>query len=146
MAMATDPNRFTFHTSASLLINLREWDDQRSWEEFYGVYRELVYGFACRSGLSPAEAREATDEVFIRVAIALQEFDRNPGKGSFRGWLMNLTRTQVIETMKMRSQAPRILNGDSVKPESSAGHQEEKAPLLRKIFKAVPWNRIRLPL
>jgi DNA-directed RNA polymerase specialized sigma24 family protein len=132
--MSTDPNRFTFHTSASLLINLREWDDQRSWEEFYGVYRDLVYGFACRSGLSPAEAKEATDEVFIRAAIALQEFDRNPGKGSFRGWLMNLTRNQVVEKMKSRSQGPRILNASNAGTVSSSESPKVGPRRLRKLL------------
>jgi DNA-directed RNA polymerase specialized sigma24 family protein len=107
MVMSTDPKQYTFHTSASLLISLREWDDKRSWEEFYGLYRELVYGFACRSGLCHDEALEATDEVFIRAAIAIQEFDRGPGKGSFRGWLMNLTRARVSERLKGRAQATR---------------------------------------
>jgi DNA-directed RNA polymerase specialized sigma24 family protein len=137
MVMSTDPNRFTFHTSASLLINLREWDDQRSWEEFYGVYRELVYGFACRSGLSPTEAKEATDEVFIRVAIAMQEFDRNPGKGSFRGWLMNVTRNQVVEKMKNRSQGPRILHGGEAEAASAADTPEASPKPLQRLLRVI---------
>jgi hypothetical protein len=137
MVMSTDPNHFTFHTSASLLINLREWDDKRSWEEFYGVYRDLVYGFACRSGLSPAEAKEATDEVFIRVAIAMQEFDRNPSKGSFRGWLMNLTRTQVVEKMKNRSQGARILKSTDAETTSPSGDSRTGAGTLRRFLGAI---------
>jgi DNA-directed RNA polymerase specialized sigma24 family protein len=137
MVMSTDPNQFTFHTSASLLINLREWDDKRSWEEFYGVYRELVYGFACRSGLSPTEAKEATDQVFIRVAIALQEFDRNPSKGSFRGWLMNLTRAQVAETMKGRSQVTRMPYAEQPAAVAATSHGPKKPWIVRRLLTAV---------
>jgi DNA-directed RNA polymerase specialized sigma24 family protein len=138
MVMSTDPNQYTFHTSASLLINLREWDDKRSWEEFYGLYRELVYGFACRSGLSHEEALEATDEVFIRAAIAIQEFDKGPGKGSFRGWLMNLTSSQVSEKMKSRQRAKRGTGSGAASPMdiTKVGPQR-----LWMLLRAMRWDR-----
>jgi RNA polymerase sigma factor (sigma-70 family) len=107
MMIATDTNTTTFHTSASLLINLRRWDDKRSWEEFYGLYREMVYGYARRSGLPHDEAEEATKDVFVRVALTLQEFDSNPGKGSFRAWLMNRTRRHVNDRLGSRAHAER---------------------------------------
>jgi len=136
MVMSADPNQFTFHTSASLLINLRRWDDLRSWEEFYGLYRELVYGFARRSGLSHEEALEATAEVFIRAAIAIQEFDRGHGKGSFRGWLMNLTHARASEKLRERSRASHDIKS---MPAPEKDRATKGADSRRKLFGAISW-------
>lgn len=136
MVMSTYPSQFTFHTSASLLINLRRWDDLKSWDEFYGLYRELVYGFARRSGLSHEEALEATEEVFIRAAIAIQEFDRAQGKGSFRGWLMNLTHARASEKLRKRSGASHDTNSE---PAPAKNRAARGADSRGKLFGAISW-------
>ena len=139
--MSTDPTQYTFHTSASLLINLRKWDDKKSWEEFYGLYRELVYGFARRSGLSHEEAREATDKVFIRVGMTIQEFDKNPGKVSFRAWLMKHTLTQVSDKLRNRGQAPRILHIPESEQASSKDHRGAGRRPVRIFSRMARWTR-----
>jgi DNA-directed RNA polymerase specialized sigma24 family protein len=133
------PSRYTFHTSASLLINLRKWDDKKSWEEFYGLYRELVYGYARRSGLSHKDAEEATRDVFIRVAMATQEFDSNPGKGSFRGWLMNLTSAEVDERLSKLSPGAHILCERNTEPAQVQGPAEHRSRGLRIISRMARW-------
>jgi DNA-directed RNA polymerase specialized sigma24 family protein len=133
------PSRYTFHTSASLLINLRRWDDKRSWEEFYGLYRELVYGFARRSGLPHKDAEEATRDVFIRVAMTTQEFDSNPAKGSFRGWLMNLTRAQVDDRLRNLSPGAHILNGRDTEDIQPKDPVERRPRGLRLLSRVARW-------
>ena len=89
-------------TRASLLFRLRDWKDAASWEEFYRLYRKLVYGLARRSGLSHNEAEEVTQDVFKRVAETIHNFEPDPQRGSFRGWLMNLTRWRVADKFRAR--------------------------------------------
>ena len=91
-------------TRASLLFRLRDWKDSASWEEFYRLYRKLVYGLARRSGLTHNEAEEVMQDVFKRVAETIHSFESDPQRGSFRGWLMNLTRWRVAD--KFRSRRP----------------------------------------
>jgi DNA-directed RNA polymerase specialized sigma24 family protein len=133
------PSRYTFHTSASLLINLRRWDDKRSWEEFYGLYRELVYGYARRSGLSHKDADEATRDVFIRVAMATQEFDSNSGKGSFRGWLMNLTGAEVDDRLSKLSPGPHILYDRGTEAAQAQKSAEHRSRGLRIFSRVAHW-------
>ena len=100
--MPSDPIPSTLHTRSSLLFRLRNWDDDRSWEEFYRLYRKLVYGFARRSGLSHEEAEEVTNDVFVRVSKTIHEFESDPAKGTFRGWLMTLARWRVNDKFRSR--------------------------------------------
>src|SRR4051794_38829766 len=87
-------------TRASLLGRVRHWDDAASWEEFHRLYRKLIYGLARRSGLSHADAEDVTQSVLQRVAETIHEFESNPERGSFRGWLMQLTRWRITDRFR----------------------------------------------
>jgi RNA polymerase sigma-70 factor (ECF subfamily) len=100
------------HTRASLLFRLRDWQDAASWEEFYRLYHKLVFGLALRAGLTRVEAQEVAQDVFKRVAETIHAFESNPDRGTFRGWLMNLTRWRIADKLRERfnaeqRQAPR---------------------------------------
>jgi RNA polymerase sigma factor (sigma-70 family) len=107
MIMSLDSDPSTLQTRLSLLARLHNWEDSKSWDEFYRLYRKLVYGFARRSGLTHEEAEEVTQDVFTRVAKTIQNFEADPEKGSFRGWLMTLTRWRVTDKFRDRTQVRR---------------------------------------
>jgi RNA polymerase sigma factor (sigma-70 family) len=44
--------------------------------------------------------------VFKRVTETIHEFDRNPDRGSFRGWLMQLTRWRIADKFESRQKLP----------------------------------------
>lgn len=92
----------TLRTRPSLLFRLRDWKDEASWTEFYRLYYNYVYGCARRSRLSHADAQEVTQDVFKRVAETIHEFESDPARGSFRGWLLNLTRWRIVDKVRMR--------------------------------------------
>jgi RNA polymerase sigma-70 factor (ECF subfamily) len=100
--MDTDSPASSLRTRSSLLFRLRDWQDKESWDEFYGLYRRLVYGFSRKSGLSHEEAEEVTNDVFVRVAATVQDFESDPRVGSFRGWLMTLTRWRITDKYRSR--------------------------------------------
>ena len=105
MIMDTEPSAHghSVHTRPSLLFRLRDWQDAASWEEFYRLYHKLVLSLALRAGLNRAEAEDVTQDVFKRVAETIHEFESDPARGSFRGWLMNLTRWRVADQFRKRA-------------------------------------------
>ena len=105
--MDTEPSTHghSVHTRPSLLFRLRDWQDAASWEEFYRLYHKLVFSLATRSGLTRVEAEDVTQDVFKRVAETIHDFESNPERGSFRGWLMNLTRWRVADQFRKRDRA-----------------------------------------
>jgi RNA polymerase sigma factor (sigma-70 family) len=107
-------------TRPSLLFRVREWNDSTSWEEFHRLYRRLIYGRARRAGLSHADAEDVAQDVFKRVAETIRDFDTNPERGSFRGWLMKLTLWRIADKFKSRREFPPPQSGAHEPPNVQA--------------------------
>lgn len=103
--MRHDPGT-SLRTRPTLLFRVREWEDSASWAEFHRLYRRLVYGRARRAGLPHEDAEDVAQDVFKRVAETIKDFDLNPDKGSFRGWLMQLTHWRIADKFENRGKAP----------------------------------------
>lgn len=103
--MRHDPGS-SLRTRPTLLFRVREWEDSASWAEFHRLYRRLVYGRARRAGLSHEDAEDVAQDVFKRVSDTIKDFDLNPDKGSFRGWLMQLTHWRIADQFERRNKAP----------------------------------------
>jgi len=101
-------------TSQSLLVRLKDWDDQASWREFFDTYWRLIHATACKAGLTPTEAEEVVQEVMIAVAKRMPGFTYEPGKDSFKGWLLSVTRWKVVDQFRNRKREMRASGGAPV--------------------------------
>ncbi len=97
----TDP----IPTRYSLLSRLQNWDDGGSWKEFFDTYWQLIYATAIKSGLTETEAQDVVQETIICVAKDIQKFKRERERGSFKGWLRNLTRWRIADQLRKRLRA-----------------------------------------
>jgi RNA polymerase sigma-70 factor (ECF subfamily) len=89
-------------TRATLLGRMKNWSDQASWREFFEIYWKLIYGVARKAGLSDAEAQDAMQETMICVAKQMPAFKYDPALGSFKGWLLHLTRWRILDQLRKR--------------------------------------------
>jgi RNA polymerase sigma-70 factor (ECF subfamily) len=89
-------------TRASLLDRLKESGDDASWAEFHRTYRGLLVGVARRAGLTELEAQEAVQETLIAVAKKMPEFSYEPGRDSFKGWLLQIARWKIADQIRRR--------------------------------------------
>jgi RNA polymerase sigma factor (sigma-70 family) len=101
--MAKHDKDSSLMTRASLLGRLKNWEDAESWEEFTQTYSRLIRGVAVQSGLSEAEAKDVEQETLLSVARTIHEFESNPERGSFKSWLLNLTRWRITDQFRKRS-------------------------------------------
>lgn len=99
---AAMPTQDSIPTRASLLERLKDLGDAASWDEFYQTYRGLVYSVARRAGLNEAEADEVMQETLISVAKKMPAFRYRPGKDSFKGWLLTVTRWRILDQLQKR--------------------------------------------
>ena len=99
-------------THPSLLIRLRDPADERVWFEFIKIYGPLVRRLALRRGLQEADAEDLAQEVFRAVARAIERYDPDPDRGSFRGWLSRIARNLMINLLAARRRQPQG-TGDS---------------------------------
>src|SRR6266566_5230765 len=82
-------------TRMTLIERLKQWDDSESWREFFNIYWRLIYTTAVRAGLAPDEAQDVVQETLISVTKNIGKFKADPAFGSFKSWLLNLTRWRI---------------------------------------------------
>ncbi len=97
-----DPSDELIPTRHSLLNRLKDWDDHESWRDFFNTYWKLIYGVAVKSGLSDTEAQEVVQETVISVSKKMHDFKYDPAVGSFKGWLLHLTRWRIADQFRKR--------------------------------------------
>src|SRR5256885_13285049 len=89
-------------TRRSLVEHLADWGDQLRWQEFFDTYSKLIYSSARRSGLTDAEAQEVVQETVITVAKNIDKLKYDPEIGSFKGWLLQITRWRIADQFRKR--------------------------------------------
>ena len=99
------PGDDSLATRASLLGRLKNWEDAKSWEEFTQIYSRLIRAVAVKAGLTESEAKDVEQETLLCVAKTIHEFESNPALGTFKSWLLNLTRWRIADQFRHRSPA-----------------------------------------
>jgi RNA polymerase sigma-70 factor (ECF subfamily) len=88
----TDESDEFLPTRVSLLGRLKDWGDQQSWQDFCDTYHRLIHSVALKAGLTQDEAQDVVQETVLTVAKKAGDFRADRAKGSFKGWLMVITR------------------------------------------------------
>jgi RNA polymerase sigma factor (sigma-70 family) len=89
-------------TRRSLVERLADWGDQLRWQEFFDTYWKLIYSAARQSGLTDSEAQEVVQETVITVAKNIDKLKYDPAIGSFKGWLLQITRWRIVDQFRKR--------------------------------------------
>ena len=122
--MAAEPKSF-IPTRRSLLTRLKHWDDQAGWREFFDTYWRLIHAFALKAGLSQTEAQEVVQETVVSVSRKMPGFKYNPSLGSFKSWLLLITRRRVADQFRKR---PREQSFPASDPEATRTSAEARVP------------------
>jgi RNA polymerase sigma-70 factor (ECF subfamily) len=118
-------------TRQSLIVQLRDPTARRAWEEFVQLYQAVVYRVARSRGLQDADAEDLTQEVLMTVARKVEDFDFSKA-GSFRGWLLKITRDLVVNKLTRETKA--IGSGDSEVLQLMNQHPDREATCTLLLF------------
>jgi RNA polymerase sigma-70 factor (ECF subfamily) len=99
-------------TRPSLLLALRDSANEGAWAEFVHLYTPLVFGHCVRRGLQEADAADVAQEVMKAVAQAIQRFEYDRDRGSFRAWLLTVTRSKLNNFFARQPRVP-VGTGDT---------------------------------
>ena len=134
-------------TRASLLLRIRDPEDQLAWQEFSSMYRPVVFNLARRRGMQAADADDLAQHVLLAISQAIETFEIDPERGTFRTWLKTIARRAIINalTRGKRDQASGGSEMISILHEQPAAGSETNAISLdyrREIF-SVAASQIR---
>ena len=87
-------------TRETLLIRLRDLDDQASWREFFETYWRLIFNVTRKAGFSEAAAQDIVQETFVTISRHMPDFRLKPEMGSFKTWLLQITRCRIIDALR----------------------------------------------
>jgi RNA polymerase sigma factor (sigma-70 family) len=130
-------------TRATLISRLKDWQDQVSWQDFFDTYGRLLYGVALKAGLSVVEAQDVVQETMIAVARHMPDFKYGPAVGSFRAWLLNLTRWRIRDRRRWLGPlaASEPLPGDPVTETSTTETPVDPATYEFEVYWDKEWAR-----
>ena len=98
-------------TRKSLIARLDNWEDQKTWDEFYQTYWRLIYSVAIKAGLRPEEAFDCVQETILSIAKQSKKKLYDPDQGSFKTWLMNMTRWRINDQFRKRKKDTAMVGG-----------------------------------
>jgi RNA polymerase sigma-70 factor, ECF subfamily len=138
------PPLIEYHSDEELMRRLADGRPE-ALGPLHARYAALIYRVAARSLDNPA-ADEISQEVFLAVWRHAASFD--PTRGTFRAWVLQITRSRVLNELRRRSRRPRAasqsdnLGGDHLTdpgpdPAESVWREHRRA-VVREAVQALP--------
>ena len=94
-------------THTSLLRQLGSRDNREAWERFVLLYQPVIYRMARKRGMQDADAQDVTQSVLVRVAGAIERWEKQSPEIGFRHWLSRVAKNAIVnELSKRRADAP----------------------------------------
>jgi len=130
-------------TRKSLIARLDNWEDQKTWDEFYQTYWRLIYAVAIKAGLRQDEAHDCVQETVLSIAKQSKKKLYDPEQGSFKTWLMNMTRWRINDQFRKRKKDTAMAGGEWEDDRKTAvidRFEDPKGDLLSRLWD-VEWKK-----
>ena len=101
-------------TRPTLLMQIRDTEDARSWRQFVELYTPLIMRFCRWRGLGDHDAADVVQDVLASIAKAIKTFEYDPKKGTFRSWLFTITRRAIWRQTGKKQRQPIPSGGQTV--------------------------------
>ena len=83
-------------------MRLKDAKDVTAWDEFASIYSPVIYRVAIGRGFQPADAENLVQEVLTAVARSVSQWLEREDRGSFRAWLLRISRNKSVDMLTRR--------------------------------------------
>jgi RNA polymerase sigma-70 factor (ECF subfamily) len=95
----------TWITTATVLQQLRDFENRSAWDSFAERFRRPIVSFAKSMGLSGADAEDAAQETLLAFAEAYRRGQYDPAKGRLSRFLFGIAYRQSLKARRVASKA-----------------------------------------
>ena len=100
---------------------------EHAWQEFYGIYSDLIRRFVIARGLPESDVDDCVQEVWSAVATKLVDFQHPQNRPGLRAWLYALVRSKAIDVWRRKARHPSESPGQAIELEQVPGSSEQDA-------------------
>lgn len=86
-------------TRSSLLLRVRDPSDHEGWVEFSEIYRPVICRMARLKGMQAADAEDLAQQVLWAVSKAIDRWQPDSQRASFRTWLATIARNAILNAL-----------------------------------------------
>ena len=135
------PSRDGIRTRPSLLLRVKDFRDQKSWEEFVEIYGPLILRYLRKVGVAEQDAVDLVQDVLGIVLRHIGTFEYDPAKGRFRGWIKTIATHRAFRFLAESRRRPVTPGG--------SGHllamgQAASAEAAQEALIEAEWEQLRL--
>lgn len=102
-------------TRASLIVRLRNAQDEAAWCEFVALYEPLILRQMRKNGLQESDARDACQQVLAAVARDVGQWQADGRTASFRRWLFQIARNRLLKSLAQARSRTRGAGGSDAR-------------------------------
>jgi RNA polymerase sigma-70 factor (ECF subfamily) len=111
--------------NSTALVNRAKAGDRQAFSQLIEDHYDFIFRTACKWTGKKSDAEDIAQEVCIKLATAIRQFD---GRSAFTSWLYRVTINMVRDMQRSTSRRGKTVDAFSlVHPEDDPGGQEEAA-------------------
>jgi RNA polymerase sigma-70 factor (ECF subfamily) len=112
-------------TTDDVLVERAKAGDRTAFGQLVETHYDFIFRTACKWTGKKSDAEDIAQEVCIKLATAIQQFD---GRSKFTSWLYRVTLNMVRDMQRSTSRKAKTVDAFAiVHPEDDPGGQEESA-------------------
>ena len=99
-----------WQTNQSLLIRLKDQQDEKSWDHFVKYYQPFIYVILRRMGMNHHDTEEISQKTILKIWQKLPAYYDSSVYGKFRNWIGRITHNAAVDFFKASKRYDKKLN------------------------------------
>ncbi len=94
------------YQTSVLLLKLVRSGEKSAWYRLVNIYTPLIVLWSRQHGMRGADIEDITQNVFIAVEKHIEGFGNERAENSFRAWLWTITRSKIMDQLRLEKRNP----------------------------------------